>query len=105
MGTRQLFNTDLRGMKNPEIIIMINTLLVSLMGVSMSVLSFFLKDVYRDYKKLSEQVNHLHREVNTHMRLSQEQMQLAQKLTERHRQQIEQLQRQCAKVLANITSE
>ena len=84
-------------MKNPDIIVMINTLLVSIMGVSMSVLSFFLKDVYRDYKKLSEQVNNLHREVSTNVRLFHEQIQLIQKQNERHRQQIERIQQERAR--------
>ena len=68
------------------------------MGLSISVLSFFLKDVYRDYKKLTEQVNALHREVSTNVRLFHELIQLTQKQTERNRERIEQLQRAQTKV-------
>ncbi|MEM9674611.1 MAG: hypothetical protein ACFB15_12605 [Cyclobacteriaceae bacterium] len=78
-------------MENTEFLLMINALLMSLLGAGLSVICFFLKDVYRDHKKLQEKVNALQREVATHHRLSQERMHLMQQQSDRNREQIEQL--------------
>ncbi len=65
-------------MENSELLLMANALLMSLLGIGVSVLSFFLKDVYRDHKKLQDKVNTLQREASTHQRLYQEHIKLLQ---------------------------
>jgi len=64
---------------------------MSLLGAGLSVICFFLKDVYRDHKRLQEKVIALQRDVNTHHRLSQERLHLTQQQSDRNREQIEQL--------------
>ena len=83
--------SDIVVMENTEFFLTINALLLSLVGAGLSVISFFLKDVYRDHKKLQERVNTLQQEVTTHHRLSQERMHLTQQQSDRNREQIEQL--------------
>ena len=78
-------------MENSELLLMVNALLVSLLGIGVSMLSFFLKDVYRDHKKLQDKVNTLQREASTHQRLFQEHIQLIQLQAKQDREQLEQL--------------
>lgn len=91
MGKYDRRKIDIVAMENTEFIFTINALLISLLGAGLSVLCFFLKDVYRDHKKLQEEVNVLQREVSTYHRLSQEQLQLTRQQTERNREQVERL--------------
>ena len=78
-------------MENTELLLAANALLVSLLGIGVSLLNFFLKDVYRDHKKLQHQVHDLRREVESHRRLRQEQIKMIQKHAERNREQLEML--------------
>jgi len=78
-------------MENTELLLIINALLMSLLGAGLSVICFFLKDVYREHKRLQEKVIALQREVNTHHRLSQVLLRLTQRQSDRNREQIEQL--------------
>ncbi|MEM6844279.1 MAG: hypothetical protein AAF944_08280 [Bacteroidota bacterium] len=76
-------------MENIELLLTVNALLVSVLGIGMSLLSFFLKDVYRDHKKLQDQVHLLKGEVKSYQRLYQEQIRMVQKQSERNREQMD----------------
>lgn len=78
-------------MENSELLLAANALLVGILGVGISVLSFFLKDVYRDFKKLQDKVSTLQQEATTHQRICQEHIRLIQLQAKHNREQLEQL--------------
>ena len=84
--------SDIQPMENSEILLTVNALLVSLVGTGLSVLSFFLKDVYHDHKKLQDKVIALQQEVNTHHRLAQEYFKRTQQQMDHHGRTLDQLQ-------------
>lgn len=70
-------------MKDPELIMMTNTFLLSVVSIASLIISFFLKDLYQDYKRQTEKVNTLHRELDVHRKLAEQLMQLAQQEIDR----------------------
>ncbi|MGB3852340.1 MAG: hypothetical protein WA958_20415 [Tunicatimonas sp.] len=65
-------------MENPELITLLNTVLLSVVSMAALLVGFFLKDLYRDYKNQIEKVNALHRELDTHNKLFDELLQINQ---------------------------
>ena len=68
----------------------INTLLLSVVSAASLLISFFLKDLYQDYKRQAEQVNTLHRELHIHRTLFEELMQITQQQIERLQERMDQ---------------
>lgn len=62
---------------------MTNTFLLSVVSIASLIISFFLKDLYQDYKRQTEKVNTLHRELDVHRKLAEERIQLAQQEIDR----------------------
>ena len=78
-------------MKNPEFVTLMNTLLLSIISVASLIISFFLKDLYQDYKSQVEKVNTLHRELDIHNKLFEELMQITQEQMKRLHERIDKL--------------
>lgn len=56
-------------MKNPEILLLINSFLLTIVTLSFLVIGYFLKSLHKDFKDLIGRVNQLYLELNTHARL------------------------------------
>lgn len=56
-------------MKSTELLLLINSILLTLVTLSFLVIGYFLKSLHRDFKSLIERVNSLYAELNTHARL------------------------------------
>ncbi len=67
-------------------LIAINSLLLSITTAAFLIISFFLKDLYKDFKGQIEKTNALHAQLHVHVKLFQE-------LTQIFRHQIEDLNR------------
>ena len=78
-------------MKNPELVTLMNTLLLSVVSVASLIISFFLKDLYQDYKSQAEKVNTLHRELGIHNKLFEELMQITQEQMKRLHERMDKL--------------
>lgn len=59
----------LNAMENSSYLILVNSFLLSISSSAFLIISFFLKDLYKDYKKQVEKTNQMHAELNTHVRL------------------------------------
>ena len=79
-------------MQNTEMISLVNTFLLSALSIASLLISFFLKDLYRDYKEQVGQVNRLHRELDTHRRLFEELRLLEQQKTDRLQSRLDRLE-------------
>lgn len=73
-------------MENSSYIVLINSFLLSISSTAFLIISFFLKDLYRDYKKQVEKTNQMHAELNVHVKLFEE-------LTQIFQSQMEELQK------------
>ena len=71
-----------------------NTLLLSVVSVASLMISFFLKDLYRDYKNQAEKVNTLHRELDIQSKLFEELMQVTQQQLNRLYERLDEIDRQ-----------
>lgn len=78
-------------MKDPTILIAINSFLLSITSAAFLIISFFLKDLYQDFKKQIEKTNEMHAELNVHVKLFQE-------LTQMFQNQMEELNRRVARL-------
>lgn len=73
-------------MKDPTILVAINSFLLSITSAAFLIISFFLKDIYRDFKKQMEKTQEMHAELNVHVKLFQELSQIFQsQMEELHR--------------------
>ncbi len=81
-------------MNDPEMMTLMNTLLLSVVSVASLMISFFLKDLYRDYKNQAEKVNTLHRELDTQSKLFEELMQVTQQQLNRLYERLDEIDRQ-----------
>lgn len=81
-------------MKDPELMTLMNTFLLSVVSIASLLISFFLKDLYRDYKNQAEKVNTLHRELDIHSKLFDELMQVTQQQLDRLYERLEEMDRQ-----------
>ena len=82
-------------MKDPELITMTNTFLLSVVSIASLIISFFLKDLYHDYKRQAEKVNTLHRELHVYRKLSEELMHVAQQEIGRLHERLDRLENSC----------
>ena len=73
---------------------LMNTFLLSVVSVASLLISFFLKDLYQDYKKQAEKVNTLHRELGIHNKLFEELMQITQQQLDRLHKRLDKLESQ-----------
>ena len=78
-------------MKDPELMTLMNTLLLSVVSIASLIISFFLKDLYQDYKSQAERVNMLHRELDIHSKLFEELMQITQQQVERLHERLDKI--------------
>ena len=78
-------------MENPELMTLMNTFLLSVVSIASLIISFFLKDLYQDYKQQSERVNTLRRELDIHSKLFEELMQITQQQVERLHERLDKL--------------
>ena len=78
-------------MNSPELMTLLNTLLLSVVSIASLIISFFLKDLYQDYKNQAEKVNTLHRELHIHSKLFEELMQITQQQVERLHERMDKL--------------
>jgi hypothetical protein len=58
-------------MDKAQLLLMINSILLSFLSVMFIVIGYFLKDLHKDFKQMVERVNNLYSEHNTHVKLSQ----------------------------------
>ena len=79
-------------MESPELLLLTNTFLLSAVSIASLLISFFLKDLYRDYKNQAEKVNTLHRELEVHRKCSEELMRIRQEHIERLQSQLDELE-------------
>lgn len=79
---------------NPEVLSLVNSFLLSLISFISLIISFLLKDFYRDYKDQIERVNRLHRELNVHSKLFEELMHINNQQIERLHERIDRLEQQ-----------
>ena len=70
---------------------LMNTFLLSIVSVASLIISFFLKDLYQDYKSQAEKVNTLHRELDIHSKLFEELLQITQQQVERLQERLDKL--------------
>lgn len=78
-------------MQDPNILIVINSFLLSITSAAFLIISFFLKDLYQDFKKQIEKTNQMHAELNVHVKLFQE-------LSQMFQSQMEELSRRVARL-------
>ena len=57
-------------MDKVQLLLMVNSVLLSLLSVLFVVIGYFLKDLHKDFKTMVERVNTLYSEHNTHVQLS-----------------------------------
>ena len=81
-------------MNDPELMTLMNTFLLSVVSIASLIISFFLKDLYRDYKSQAEKVNTLHRELDIHSKLFDELMQVTQQQLDRLYERLDEIDRQ-----------
>ena len=79
-------------MQDTEMITLANTFLLSALSIASLLISFFLKDLYRDYKEQADRVNRLHRELDTHRRLFDELRRLEQHEANRLQDRLDRLE-------------
>lgn len=58
-------------MDKAEILLVINSVLLSFLSIMFLIIGYFLKDLHKDFKQMVERVNTLYSEHNTHVSLSQ----------------------------------
>ncbi len=58
-------------MDKVQILLIVNSVLLSFLSVMFLVIGYFLKDLHKDFKQMVERVNTLYSEHNTHVSLSQ----------------------------------
>lgn len=78
-------------MKSPELLLLTNTFLLSALSIASLLISFFLKDLYQDYKKQAERVNTLRRELDVHRKWAEELARIRQEQLERLQSQLDEL--------------
>lgn len=81
-------------MKDPDILIIVNSFLLSMTSAAFLIISFFLKDLYRDFKKQMEKTNGMHAELNIHVKLFQELSQIFQNQMEELNRRITSLEQE-----------
>jgi hypothetical protein len=57
-------------MDKAEILLIVNSVLLSFLSVMFVIIGYFLKDLHRDFKQMVEKVNNLYSEHKTHVTLS-----------------------------------
>lgn len=58
-------------MDKAEILLIINSVLLSFLSIMFLIIGYFLKDLHKDFKQMVERVNTLYSEHNTHVTLAQ----------------------------------
>jgi hypothetical protein len=57
-------------MDKVQILLIVNSILLSFLSVMFLIIGYFLKDLHKDFKQMVERVNTLYSEHNTHVSLS-----------------------------------
>ncbi len=84
-------------MSNPEMWLIINSILLGVISLLFFVIGYFLKDLHKDFKKMIERVNIVHNELNTHISLFENLTKVFQKQIDRLSERIKQLERKLIK--------
>ncbi len=79
-------------MKDSSIFILVNSVLLSVTSTAFLIISFFLKDLYKDFKKQIERTNEMHADLNVHVKLFQELSQVFQHQMEELKDRISRLE-------------
>lgn len=58
-------------MDKVQILLIINSILLSFLSVMFLIIGYFLKDLHKDFKQMVDRVNNLYSDHNTHVSLSQ----------------------------------
>lgn len=58
-------------MDKVEILLIVNSVLLTFLSVMFIIIGYFLKDLHRDFKQMVERVNNLYSEHKTHVTLSE----------------------------------
>ena len=58
-------------MDKVEILLIVNSVLLSFLSVMFVIIGYFLKDLHKDFKQMVEKVNNLYSEHKTHVTLSE----------------------------------
>jgi DNA anti-recombination protein RmuC len=95
------FQTDkvkMKHMNDPQVLLIINSILLSLLSILFVVIGYFLKELHRDFKQVVERVNSLYAE---HTRLAGN----AQSLEKTLQTQVKALQRRYLKLSKQVKNE
>lgn len=79
-------------MNDSDILVLTNTFLLSIVSIASLLISFFLKDLYQDYKNQADKVNDLHRKLDTHSKLFEELMHIRREQIERLQSRLDELE-------------
>lgn len=58
-------------MDKVQLLLVVNSILLSFLSIMFLIIGYFLKDLHKDFKQMVERVNNLYAEHNTHVTLSQ----------------------------------
>ncbi len=58
-------------MDKAEILLIVNSVLLSFVSIMFLIIGYFLKDLHKDFKQMVERVNNLYSEHKTHVSLSE----------------------------------
>ena len=56
-------------MKTTDILLVVNSILLGLVGLLFGLIGYLLKDLHRDFKNMFERVNKLHSELTSHVKV------------------------------------
>jgi predicted PurR-regulated permease PerM len=56
-------------MEKTEVLLIINSVLLSIVSILFLIVGYFLKDLHKDFKQLIERVNNLYSDLNKHVNL------------------------------------
>ncbi|MDO9185883.1 MAG: hypothetical protein Q7W13_07720 [Bacteroidia bacterium] len=79
-------------MEKTEILLLINSVLLSIISIMFLVIGYFLKDLHKDFKKLIERVNKLYSDLYSHISLFDGISKIFQKQIDALQNRIEQLE-------------
>ena len=80
-------------MSNPEMWLIINSILLGIISLLFFVIGYFLKDLHKDFKKMIERVNTVNSELNSHIDLFENIYKVFQKQIDRLNERLKQLEK------------
>ena len=80
-------------MKSTEILLVINSILLGLIGILFLAIGYFLKNLHKDFKHMVEKVNTVHGELYTHLTVFEKLTKLFQKQIDGLKKRIKQIEK------------